>query len=137
MQRTNHQLSQQQEGSCLRTRRQEIVALEKRQRWLWEVLLLRRFSHVRLLATPWTAAYQAPPSMGFSRQEYWSGVPWPSPWETLHSIESNSLVSSRFASISRVPFRECLDKTWSKSPEYYHQKYPQTTPLLQKPAPYS
>ena len=31
------------------------------------------------LATPWTAAYQAPPSMGFSRQEYWSGVPWPSP----------------------------------------------------------
>ena len=36
-------------------------------------------SHVRLLATPWTAAYQAPPSMGFSRQEYWSGVPSPSP----------------------------------------------------------
>ena len=33
----------------------------------------------RLLATPWTAAYQAPPSMGFSRQEYWSGVPLPSP----------------------------------------------------------
>ena len=36
-------------------------------------------SHVRLLATPWTAAYQAPPSMGFSRQEYRSGVPLPSP----------------------------------------------------------
>jgi len=34
---------------------------------------------VRLLATPWTAAYKAPPSMGFSRQEYWSGVPLPSP----------------------------------------------------------
>ena len=33
----------------------------------------------RLFATPWTAAYQAPPSMGFSRQEYWSGVPLPSP----------------------------------------------------------
>ena len=33
----------------------------------------------RLLATPWTAAYQAPPSMGFSRQEYWSGLPLPSP----------------------------------------------------------
>ena len=43
------------------------------------LLLLSRFSHVRLLATPWTAAYQAPPSMGFSRQEYWSGVPLPSP----------------------------------------------------------
>ena len=36
-------------------------------------------SHVQLLATPWTAAHQAPPSMGFSRQEYWSGVPLPSP----------------------------------------------------------
>ena len=41
-----------------------------------EVKLL---SHVELLATPWTAAYQAPPSMAFSRQEYWSGVPFPSP----------------------------------------------------------
>ena len=41
-----------------------------------EVKLLSR---VRLFATPWTAAYQAPPSMGFSRQEYWSGVPLPSP----------------------------------------------------------
>ena len=35
-------------------------------------------SHVQLFTTPWTAAYQAPPSMGFSRQEYWSGVPLPS-----------------------------------------------------------
>ena len=42
-------------------------------------------SCVRLLATPWTAAYQAPPSMGFSRQEYWSGVPLPSPWGFLGS----------------------------------------------------
>ena len=41
--------------------------------------LLSRFSRVRLLATTWTAAYQAPLSMGFSRQEYWSGVPLPSP----------------------------------------------------------
>ena len=38
------------------------------------LLLLNRFSHVRLLVTPWTVAPQAPPSMGFSRQEYWSGV---------------------------------------------------------------
>ena len=41
-------------------------------------LLLSHFSRVRLFATPWTAAYQAPPSMGFSRQKYWSGVPLPS-----------------------------------------------------------
>ena len=40
---------------------------------------VKSLSHVRLFATPWTAAYQAPPSMGFSRQEYWSGVPSPSP----------------------------------------------------------
>ena len=39
------------------------------------LLLLCRLSRVQLFATPWTAAYQAPPSMGFSRQEYWSGVP--------------------------------------------------------------
>ena len=41
--------------------------------------------HVRLLATPWTASHQAPPSMGFSRQEYWSGVPLPSPNVVLGS----------------------------------------------------
>ena len=40
---------------------------------------VKSLGHVRLLANPWTAAYQAPPSMGFSRQEYWSGVPLPSP----------------------------------------------------------
>ena len=49
------------------------------QRMLLLLLLLRRFSHVRLCATPWTAAHQAPLSIGFSRQEYWSGVPLPSP----------------------------------------------------------
>ena len=43
------------------------------------LLLLNHFSRVRLCATPWTAAYQAPLSMGFSRQEYWSGLPLPSP----------------------------------------------------------
>ena len=43
------------------------------------LLLLSHFSHVRLCATPWMAAHQAPPSMGFSRQEYWSGVPLHSP----------------------------------------------------------
>ena len=41
------------------------------------LLLLSRFSHVRLCATPWTAAYQAPPTTGFSRREYWSGLPLP------------------------------------------------------------
>ena len=40
----------------------------------------------QLLATPWTAAYQAPPSMGFSRQEYWSGLPLPSPTQVDTAI---------------------------------------------------
>ena len=49
--------------------------------WKWNVKV-KSLSRVWLLATPWTAAYQAPPSMGFSRQEYWSGVPLPSPRDT-------------------------------------------------------
>ena len=48
------------------------------------LLLLSRFSRVRLCATPETAADQAPPSLGFSRQEYWSGLPFPSP---MHETE--------------------------------------------------
>ena len=43
------------------------------------LLLLSRFSRVRLCATPWMAAHQAPPSLGFSRQEHWSELPFPSP----------------------------------------------------------
>ena len=40
---------------------------------------MKSLSHIRLFATPWTIAYQAPPSMRFPRQEYWSGLPFPSP----------------------------------------------------------
>ena len=47
------------------------------------LLLLPHFSRVQLCVTPWTAAHQAPPSMGFSRQEYWNGVPSPSPRKLL------------------------------------------------------
>ena len=52
---------------------------------------VKSLSRVRLLATPWTAAHQAPPSTGCSRQEYWSGVPLPSPFRWLHNIEQRSL----------------------------------------------
>ena len=45
------------------------------------LLLLSRFSRVRLCATPETAAHQPPPSLGFSRQEHWSGLPFPSPMQ--------------------------------------------------------
>ena len=46
---------------------------------LWQQMKVKSLSHVRLFATPWTVAHQAPPFMGFSRQEYWSGLPFPSP----------------------------------------------------------
>ena len=62
----------------LQARTLEWVAISFSNAWKWEVKV-KSLSHVRLLATPWTAAHQAPPSMGFSRQEYWSGVPLPSP----------------------------------------------------------
>ena len=58
----------------LQARTLEWVAISFSNAWKWKVKV-KSLSRVRLLATPWTAAYQAPPSMGFSRQEYWSGVP--------------------------------------------------------------
>ena len=54
------------------------VAISFSSAWKWKVKV-KSLSHVRLLSTPWTAAHQAPPSMGFSRPEYWSRVPLPSP----------------------------------------------------------
>ena len=61
----------------LQARTLEWVAISFSNAWKWKVKV-KSPSHVRLLATPWTAAYRAPPSMGFSRQEYWSGVPFSS-----------------------------------------------------------
>ena len=49
---------------------------------------VKSLSRIRLFATPWTAAHQAPPSMGFSRQEYWSGMPLPSPTRLPQSVSS-------------------------------------------------
>jgi len=64
-------------SGILQARTLEWVAISFSNAWKWEVKV-KSLSRVRLLVTPWTAAYQAPPSMGFSRQEYWSGVPLPS-----------------------------------------------------------
>ena len=61
----------------LQARTLEWVAISFSNAWKWKVKV-KLLSRVRLLATPWTAAHQAPLSMGFSRQEYWSGVPSPS-----------------------------------------------------------
>ena len=64
----------------LQARTLEWVAISFSNAWKWKVKV-KSLSRVQLLETPRTAAYQAPPSMGFSRQEYWSGVPLPSLWE--------------------------------------------------------
>ena len=62
----------------LQARTLEWVAISFSNAWKWKVKV-KLLSRVRLFVTPWTAAYQAPPSMGFPRQEYWSRLPLPSP----------------------------------------------------------
>ena len=66
----------------LQARTLEWVAISFSNAWKWKVKV-KLLSCVQLLATPWTAAYQAPLSTGFSSQEYWSGVPLPSPYLAL------------------------------------------------------
>ena len=61
----------------LQARTLEWVAISFSNAWKWKVKV-KSLSHIWLFTTPWTAAYQAPPSIGFSRQEYWSRVPLPS-----------------------------------------------------------
>ena len=64
--------------------------------WVWTLLLLSRFSHVQPCEIPQTVAHQTPPSLGFSRQEHWSGLPFPSPvhesekWKWSRSVMSDS-----------------------------------------------
>ena len=66
-------------ATAFQARTLEWVAISLSNAWKWKVKG-KSLSHVQLFATPWTSAHQAPLSMGFSRQEYWSGVPSPSPF---------------------------------------------------------
>ena len=68
------------------------------------LLLLSRFSCVRLCATPWTAAYQASPSMGFSKQEHWSGLEFPSPDITINLPKFTEI--KRFAKLTILQFKK-------------------------------
>ena len=72
----------------LQARTLERVAISFSNAWKWKVKV-KSLSRVRLLATPWTAAQQAPLSMGFSRQEYWSGLPLPSPSSLYRNTNIN------------------------------------------------
>ena len=75
----------------LQERTLEWVAISFSNAWKWKVKG-KSLNSVRLLATPWTTAYQAPPSMGFSRQEYWSGVPLPSPSQYTEAIKYTGIL---------------------------------------------
>ena len=76
----------------LQARTLEWVAISFSNAWKWKVKG-KSLSRVWPLATPWTAAYQAPPSMGFSRQEYQSGVPLPSPRNSLYLFKKRKKVT--------------------------------------------
>ena len=76
-------------------------------------LSLKSLSQVRLFATPWTVAYQAPPSMGFSRQECWSGLPFPSPGDLPNpGIEPRSPALQTDALPSEPPGKLRFSSTW-------------------------
>ena len=94
----------------LQARTLEWGAISFSNAWKWKVKV-KSLSRVRLLATPWTAAHQAPPSMGLSRQEYWSGVPLPrgsSPdnWSASCSTKVSKLFqeSRLLEKVSKVSF---------------------------------
>ena len=75
----------------------EWVAISFSNAWKWKVKV-KSLSRVRLFMTPWTAAHQVPPPMGFSRQEYWSGMPLPSPrtcYETPVDIHAEPSCGTR------------------------------------------
>ena len=95
----------------LQARTLEWVAISFSSAWKWKVKV-KSLSPVQLLATPWTAAYQAPPSMGFSRQEYWSGLPLPSPlWGLRYTIQrqkESRMITSFFLRLG--VFSDCLSK---------------------------
>ena len=91
----------------LQARTLEWVAISFSNAWKWKVKG-KSLSRVWPLVTPWTAAYQAPPSVGFSRQEYWSGVPLPSPFKINNTIETDK---TNWLYNSMLIYRK---KTWIK-----------------------
>ena len=109
--------------------------------WPWEnhehAGMLSHFSRVRLFASPWTAAHQAPLSMGFSRQEYWSGLPRPPPGDLPdpgfephvsciagilhHWATREALRKSHLCSTGR---RRCLKWTWTQCTAQGNSRWP-------------
>ena len=86
------------------------VAISFSNAWKWKVKV-KSLSRARLFTTPWTAAHQAPPSMGFSRQEYWSGVPLSSPSLDLRSFQIISWGREKLTLKERTQSHSSLIKT--------------------------
>ena len=100
----------------LQARTVEWVAISVSNAWKWKVKV-KSLSRARLLATQWTAAYQAPPSMGFSRQEYWSGLPLPSPrieWKLAFQTYGNWDEGCSWIPPTSNAFREWSTVAWPK-----------------------
>ena len=70
---------------------------------------MKSLSHIRLFVTPWTAAHQAPPSMGFSRQEFWSGVPLPSP--TVNPEKGEKVKGATQTESRKLTVPHCAEET--------------------------
>ena len=102
----------------LQARTLECVSISFSNAWKWKVKV-KSLSRIRLLATPWTAAHQAPPPMGFSRQEYWSGVPLPSLWYLLYICKLpliiNTLPSLTYLQFLASFWSICLPLFWNES----------------------
>ena len=96
----------------LQARTLEWVAISFSNAWKWKVKV-KSLSCVWLLATPWTAAYQAPPSMGFSGQQYWSGVPLPSPKATRLPNEDLLDTNPRSEHMTSSKLFHCIEG-WKK-----------------------
>ena len=105
----------------LQARILEWVAMSFSNAWKWK-MKVKSLSRVQLLATPWTAAYQAPPSMGFSRQEYWSGVPLPSPWHLLEMYKRKCILTYNFFDLTGINLTWTFKYKKIKVFLYYIQK---------------
>ena len=109
----------------LQARTLEWVAISFSNAWKWKVKV-KSLSRVRLSATPRTAAHQPPPSVGFSRQEYWSGVPLPS--QLLLTAKkrncSTIIIASEFNTTLSTMDRDQTESIWKQSEQHYRWNEP-------------
>ena len=103
----------------LQARTLKWVAISFSNAWKWKVKV-KSLSRVRLLAAPWTAAYQAPPSVGFSRQEYWSGVPLPSPspWNSMKAgvcSDPSNISTDLMPRLWNTDWMNAIQSLWKKT----------------------